>query len=583
MPVPSPPSPNPLPASRSWPGFVRWALPGYLGAGLGALALAPVSRTVLLDGLNLAVFLQAGIHMLLRSKREVSAALGWRLLGLGMLAQSGAQGWATLSILTTRRDPGFPSWGDTASLLSLGLVIAALLAWPLASASGSERLRKGLDGLGVATSVFFLSWFFALGPMFKTSTVPTPALLFWMAFFLAVAMILGIGAYLGARQPDRLRGPLGWLLAAFCISMIGVTLQIPLGLAGRYFTGHPLDLMVLLAGMVILLVPLAPQPLEPGTTPANEIQDRSISAILLPILPAATILSLAFGALLLDPGRLDAPTIGTGILLAAMALFRGLLVLRDFQRLSAHLEARVQERTRDLEAAQDLLLRTERLNSMAALGAGIAHDLKNLLGIIRLNAELLVEARTAPDPVLERHAAHLTDATDRATGLASNLMALGRGLTDPAEEVDLIERIQHLWILLRATLPSSIHFDVSLPSRPAFLHCQPGRVDQLVVNLVLNARDAMPEGGTLSLRVALVEESGAPLAELTIADTGTGIPEELHGRVFEPFFTTKPLGRGTGLGLASVVQTVSELRGTLSLASERGLGTTFTLRLPARI
>lgn len=581
--MPSPPLPAPLPGFKPWPRFVRWALLGYLGAGLGVLALPPVSRTVFLDGLNLAVFLQAGVHMFLRSRREPSAAQGWRLLGLSMLGQAYAQGWATLSILTTRRDPGFPSWGDTFSLLSLGLVIVALLTWPLASASGSERLRKGLDGLGVATSVFFLSWFFALGPLFKTSTVPPLSRLFWMAFFLAVAMILGIGAYLGARQPVRLRGPLGWLLAAFSISMIGVTLQIPLGLSGRYFTGHPLDLVVLLAGMAILLVPLSPQPLEPGAPPANEVQDRSISALLLPILPAATILALAFGALLLAPGRLDAPAIGTGILLSVMALFRGLLVLRDFQHLSAHLEARVQERTRDLEASQDLLLRTERLNSMAALGAGIAHDMKNLLGIIRLNAELLVETAPSPAPQLERHAAHLMDAVERANRLTSNLMALGREQADPAEEVDLIERIQHLWFLLRATLPSSIHFDVDLPPRSAFIQCKAGRVDQLVVNLVLNARDAMPDGGTLSLRVALVQESSAPLAELTISDTGMGIPEELQGRVFEPFFTTKPLGTGTGLGLASVMQTVSELRGTLSLASGRGRGTTFTLRLPARV
>jgi signal transduction histidine kinase len=102
----------------------------------------------------------------------------------------------------------------------------------------------------------------------------------------------------------------------------------------------------------------------------------------------------------------------------------------------------------------------------------------------------------------------------------------------------------------------------------------------MVVNLVLNARDAMPEGGTLRLRVALVAEGDQPRVELAVSDTGMGIPEPLRARIFEPFFTTKAPGRGTGLGLASVAQTVADLHGTLSLASEPGRGSTFTLRFP---
>lgn len=547
------------------------------------MAFPPEPRAILLNALNLAVFLQAGLYMLARSQREPSAALGWRLLGLGMFSQACAQGWATVSILMADAAPGFPSWGDSLSVLSLGLVIASLLVWPLTSTSGFERLRKGLDGLGIAVSVFFVSWFFALGPLFRSSTAPIPIRLFWMIFFLGVATILGIGAYLGARQPARFRGPLGWILATFCISLLGVTLQIPLGLRGRYYTGHPLDLMVLLAGLVILLAPLAPQPLEPGPAPGNEALDRSIPSLLLPILPAATAIALIFGALLLAPKRLDPLVIGTGILLAALGLFRGLLALRDLQSLSATLETRVHERTRALEAAQDLLLRTERLNSMASLGAGIAHDLKNLLGIVSLNAELLVEELGTPAPAIERHASHLRDAAARASGLASDLMAIGRGHEDPPDDVELIQRIRQLWALLRATLPSSIHFEVDLPARPAFIHCQAGRLDQLVVNLVLNARDAMPEGGTLCLRVALTREEDDSLVELAVSDTGVGIPETLHARIFEPFFTTKAPGRGTGLGLASVLQTVTDLRGTLSLISRPGKGTTFTLRLPVRV
>ncbi|HEX4845894.1 MAG TPA: ATP-binding protein, partial [Geothrix sp.] len=119
------------------------------------------------------------------------------------------------------------------------------------------------------------------------------------------------------------------------------------------------------------------------------------------------------------------------------------------------------------------------------------------------------------------------------------------------------------------------------PEAPAAILSQPGRLDQLVVNLVLNARDAMPAGGILRLGVA--RRNRESLVELTVADTGVGIPPALQSRIFEPFFTTKAPGRGTGLGLASVQQTVRQLGGTLFLASAPDQGTTFTLRFPASV
>lgn len=576
------PSPQSTAASpRAWPWSAPWTLLVYAASGAVSLFLGPGLREGLLDLLNAAVFAHSAALLWLRSNREIPASLGWRLLSLGMGAQAITQIWATVVLLRFGKHPPFPSWGEAFSFLCLGLVVAALLAWPLASTSGSERLRKGLDGLGIALSAFFIGWFFALGPLFGSADPGSlPSRVVLVVFFLANATILGIGAYLGARQPSRFRGPLGWILAGFGLSLLQVTLQVPLSLQGHYHLGHPLDLLVLLAGLAILLAPLSPHPLEPGPAPGEETRDPSGPALFLPILPAATALAFAFGALMLSPRRLDAPVIGMGILLAALGLVRALLALRDLQRLSTFLEARVKDRTRALEAAQDLLLKTERLNTVAVLGAGMAHDLKNLLGVVRLRADLLAEHLDALEPGLRSEVDGLVNASSQAESLLLDLLAVGRGQGGSPEPMDLGHRVGQLGILLRAALPPAIRLSVEVPSDPAIIESHPGRVDQMVVNLVLNARDAMPEGGTLRLRVAVVPDGDRPVAELAISDTGVGIPEAMQARIFEPFFTTKAPGRGTGLGLASVVQTVADLQGTLSLTSTPGVGSTFTLRFP---
>ncbi|HEX9010386.1 MAG TPA: HAMP domain-containing sensor histidine kinase [Holophagaceae bacterium] len=567
---------------RAWPRSTPWIFLVYAASGAGSLAFGPGAREVLIDLLNTAVFAHAAALLGARARKEPLAGAGWRLIGLGMAAQASAQAWAAFILIGSGRHPAFPSWLEGLSFLSLGLTITGLLAWPLASGPGSERLRKGMDGLGIALSTFFIGWFFALGPRFSSADPGSfPSRVVLVVFFLANATILGIGVYLGARQPGRYRGPLGWILGGFGLSLVQVTLQVPLSLRGRYHLGHPLDLLVLLAGLFILLAPLSPRPLEPGPAPEAETRDPSIPALLLPILPAATALAFAFGALVLAPHRLDPPVIGLGILLASLGLLRALLALRDLQRLSTFLEARVKERTQSLEAAQDLLLRTERLNTVAVLGAGMAHDLKNLLGVVRLRADLLAEHLHAVEPGLHPDIEGLVRASTQAESMLLDLLSVGRGQGGAPMPMDLGQRVGQLGTLLRAALPPAIRLTVDLPSRPTLIESQPGRVDQMVVNLVLNARDAMPEGGLLRLRVGLTTEGDRPMAELAISDTGMGIPEAMQTRIFEPFFTTKAPGRGTGLGLASVAQAVADLHGTLSLASEPGRGSTFTLRFPA--
>lgn len=563
-----------------WPKHVFWAIPGYLALGTGAFLLAPAARSLSLNLLNTLVFLQAGAYAFGRSRREPVARGGWKTLGLGLAAQAINQGWATLSMVLRGCPPPFPSWGDLFSLLSLALIASALLAWPLASASGSERLRKGMDGLGAAMSTFFVGWYFALGPLFGRSG--SSALDRWTmaAFFMGNATILGTCAYLGARRTSRFRGPLGWIALGFTVSLVQIIFQVPLALVGRYRLGDPLDLLVLVAALLLLLAPLAPVPLEPASPPDAEIQDRSPSALLLPALPASTALALVAASLAWAPARLDTPVLAMATCLAGLGLFRGMLALRDLQRLSASLETRVAERTGDLETMQEAMLRTERMNAMAVLGAGMAHDLNNALATVRACAELALARLEEGRPPEAKDLDHLLVAADQSAALTRRLMMYGHAEDGRPTRLCLRDELAHMETILRMLIGRRISLRLELGDDRIPILGSRAQIEQIFVNLVANARDAMPGGGTITLRLSRVVSEGEPLARVEVQDTGEGMAPDIQAQIFTPFFTTKGPGRGTGLGLASVCHLMEELGGSLAVTSQQGAGTTFTLRLP---
>ncbi|HJV48255.1 MAG TPA: hypothetical protein VJ549_03170, partial [Geothrix sp.] len=246
----------------SWPKSALWLvlIYGLLGPVL-LLALHPGARGLALNALNTALFAHAGALALARARREPEARIGWWGIAAGLFAQAVNQAWATYAILRYGAAPAFPYWGDLFSLLTLILIAASLLAWPLASGSGSERWRKGMDGLGAGLSAFFIGWFFALGPLFRQPGSSFEERAAMVTFFLGNATVLGICVYLGARRTSRFRGPLGWLTMGFTASVLQITLQVPLALAGQYHLGDAIDLLVLMAALLILLSPLAPYPL----------------------------------------------------------------------------------------------------------------------------------------------------------------------------------------------------------------------------------------------------------------------------------------------------------------------------------
>jgi signal transduction histidine kinase/ActR/RegA family two-component response regulator len=254
------------------------------------------------------------------------------------------------------------------------------------------------------------------------------------------------------------------------------------------------------------------------------------------------------------------------------------------------LERRVRERTRELEQAHaDLqreaeerksterqLAQAQKMESLGRLAGGVAHDFNNLLTAILGNLELARMDLPEGSPV-QQNLDEVQHASESAKALVRQLLLFGRKQAGEAMAVDLRLALTDATRLLRRLLGEDIKISLELPSDAVFLKLDPMQLEQVVVNLAVNARDAMPHGGTLSIDV---RRRAPGQVRLSVSDTGVGMTDEVRARVFEPFFTTKPLGKGTGLGLALVFAVVRQNGGTVNVDSELGRGTTFTIDFP---
>lgn len=260
------------------------------------------------------------------------------------------------------------------------------------------------------------------------------------------------------------------------------------------------------------------------------------------------------------------------------------------------LEQRVKERTAALEAeiarreeAQAQLVQSQRMEAFGQLTGGVAHDFNNLLTIISGNLELL-----APELESERARMHLrraVDAGEMASRLTSRLLTFARRRRLEPRVLDLNELILGMAEILQRTIGSHISLSTIMGPELWLTRADPSEVENAILNLVINARDAMPSGGrilieTRGVRFADGDELAIPgirkgdFVVVSVTDTGGGMPPDVAARAFEPFFTTKPTGRGTGLGLSTIYGFAQQTGGHVTLYSEVGRGTTVSLYLP---
>ncbi|MGH9221523.1 MAG: hybrid sensor histidine kinase/response regulator [Vicinamibacterales bacterium] len=231
---------------------------------------------------------------------------------------------------------------------------------------------------------------------------------------------------------------------------------------------------------------------------------------------------------------------------------------------------------RELEAQ---LRHSQKMEAIGQLAGGIAHDFNNILTIIMGFATTLLED---DDPATRRVATtQIVNAADRAAGLTRQLLAFGRRQIMKPQDEDLNDLVSSLAKMVQRLLGEDINLQLQLSMRPLPIYADRGLIDQVLMNLVINARDAMPSGGVLRIETAMRSSGTGDQAVVRVIDTGTGIPVASLPRIFDPFYTTKAAGKGSGLGLATAFGIVAQHNGRIEVSSEIGRGTTFEVTLPA--
>ncbi len=297
--------------------------------------------------------------------------------------------------------------------------------------------------------------------------------------------------------------------------------------------------------------------------------------------------------------RRDGTTFPAEVSLSAIDTDEGILVTAVVRDVTERLEIQAERERLRTQAERDRLERqlhqSQRLESLGQLAGGVAHDFNNLLGVISSYASFAGEevAKQLPDgrwQAVRDDIEQIQQAAERAAALTHQLLAFARQEVIQPRALNINDVVTSVEQLLVRTLGEHIELVADLADDLDPVLVDPGQIEQVLVNLAVNARDAMPGGGKLSIQTANtdIDETAAAQAELPVgryvsvkvSDTGTGMPKDVMDRVFEPFFTTKPKGEGTGLGLATVYGIITQAGGHVRIYSEPGLGTRMTALLP---
>ncbi|MBJ7406219.1 MAG: response regulator [Bradyrhizobium sp.] len=281
-------------------------------------------------------------------------------------------------------------------------------------------------------------------------------------------------------------------------------------------------------------------------------------------------------------------TIGQHLVFGVPATALLFLLLALALRRTRHLQAEAAKR----REAEEALKHSQRLEALGQLTGGVAHDFNNLLTVIRASVDLLNRPQLTEER-RQRYITAIADSVARAARLTSQLLAFARRQTLKPEVFDVGARMQSLHDMLATLLGPAIEIVMQLPSEPCLVNADASQFETALINMATNARDAMQGKGSIVFRVeatATVSDAPAPPAgasgasygfvRVTVSDTGIGIPAARLGRIFEPFFTTKQVGQGTGLGLSQVFGFARQSGGEVTVTSEVGHGSTFSLYLP---
>jgi len=281
-------------------------------------------------------------------------------------------------------------------------------------------------------------------------------------------------------------------------------------------------------------------------------------------------------------GILMASLLAFAVYLAETSQFRAREVTTANEELKREIAGR--------EQAEEALRQAQKMEAVGRLAGGVAHDFNNLLMVIRGHAALSLNC-LAPDNPLRRELAEILKAADRASSLTRQLLAFSRKQVLQPQVLDLNALVTQVVELMPPLLGEDINLVIDLDPQLGWVRADPGQMEQVIMNLVFNARDAMPDGGELTIQTENADLDQilagrhlgvrtGPHVMLAVRDTGRGMNEETQAHLFEPFFTTKDRSKGTGLGLATVYGTVNQSGGCVTVSSTLGKGTTIQVYLP---
>lgn len=487
-------------------------------------------------------------------------------------------------------------WANAVYLSSYAILLAALFSFQSRPRVNLEWWKLAMDAAIVLLCGAVEIWFFVLGQgMVLHQHTSSPGLA--MAYPLADLLAL-VGITTVALRPSRqITRPLQWLIISQLICIMGdliyattyLVVPSPLGFGG----GLTSDL---LTGLSYAVLVASAEGFCHGLAPAAPVAPADASTVedVQPVRPLPYIGSGAVLALLTFVAWQSRPsTLGTLIMatlpLPLVLAARQFIAVRQNARLLTERAERTAE-ARLRTQLQDQLMHSQRLEAVGQLAGGVAHDFNNIMTAISTNAELAVAAIASDSPARE-DLAEIRVAVGRASALTRQLLAFSRRQVLHPRVLDLNSVITGCERMLGRLIGEQLEIEQVLADAVPSILADPGQLEQVLVNLVVNARDAMPTGGRITVEtgpVTIDAEQAAALTamhpgsyvRLAVRDTGVGMDTLTAARAFEPFFTTKPQGKGTGLGLSTVYGIVKQSGGYIYVDTAPDRGATFNIYFP---
>ncbi len=570
--------------------YIGWTAFGWGGEAWRSL----ISNTAFLP-MSLFASLAAA-RVVFQSGLERAHRRAWTLLALAVAAYFAGD----LLFLYYENVLRLPEAGLTVTLadgfylLFYPLALAGLVALPGAPLRGGERLRFAFDLGIVLVTAWMAVWYFVISPTAQQTQPDLFSQLVSAAYPIGDLVVLaGLFVLLYRGQEAATRSTLILLSGALLNFVASDLAYATTRLSGVYQAGGWVDVGWIVAYLFFALAALRQPFLERGS-----ITERLSAGLLRRLSIALPLVALGVGyglVLAIEVTRVAANERVLGLfasaaLLTAFVAARQGLALADNLRLnaeltalSADLEQRVQERTRQLEQAQAEVLQSQKLAIVGTLAAEVVHEVSNPLNLV-INAgetlETQLEETGAVDretlaeflPIINRAAWH-------ATRILQTLRSFSRGYTPELlpQRVDEVVRDTLRLMAGQVARWPGVRLVTDVPADLPPVVCDRNQIAQVLINLINNAHDALPDGGTITVRARLVDLSVA----LEVSDDGVGLAPELLDQIFKPFFTTKPIGQGSGLGLSIVERIVREHGGAVTASSVGpGHGVTITVTLP---